>query len=62
VAFSGQFNFAVAAGACCGCSNIFSEASIALRRVFSQGCSVSHPQLCDVSDKIEAAKPDGGRA
>jgi hypothetical protein len=27
-----QFSFAVAAGACCGCSSIFSAASIALRR------------------------------
>jgi hypothetical protein len=28
----------------------------ATSRVFSQGCSVSHPQLCDVSGKNEAAK------
>jgi hypothetical protein len=28
----------------------------ATSRVFSQGCSVSRPQPCDVSDKFEAAK------
>ena len=28
-----QFSLAVAAGACCGCSSIFSAASIALRRL-----------------------------